>query len=316
MAENGNRFYTTKMTDEKYKLPESFSHDMGGENDTLDGRMTNVLELLEEAPLDSLNNFLDIGAGKGQILKWLSNKGKKCTGIGLEIDSYGANLKELKNKYDIEVVESGVEKMPFPDQSFDGIVMSHVLEHCPNIGLALREVKRVLKDDGWLFIFVPPHDDRVTGGHIAMGWNIGQLMYVLVASGFDIKAGKFIAYGYNICGFVQKNKRSLPAIRYDQGDIHILQKAGFFPAPIETADGQKDGFFGNIKSINWNPNSKIIQKIKGVPKNDSAILYAIKILLFQISKYIPERLKDVLALLLSNRKNDINNRINPEVLKG
>ena len=301
---------------EKYKLPENLTHDMGGEGDNLDGRMRNVLELLEEAPLASLTTVLDISAGKGQVLKWFSQRGKKCTGIGLEIESYGANLKEFKEKHDIDVVEGAIEKMPFPKKSFDGVVMSHILEHCPNIGLALAETKRVLADNGWLFIFVPPHEDRIAGGHIATGWNIGQLMYVLLVNGFDVKNGRFIKYGYNICGFVQKNKRPLPPLRHDQGDVYILQKEGFFPAPIKTADGQNDGYFGDIKSINWNPESKIIQKIKGVPKNNNKILYAIKISLFNISKHIPERVKDVLSLLLSNRKNDGNNTINPEILRG
>ncbi len=303
------------MPDKKYNLPNTFGHNMGGEGDNLDGRMTNILELLEEAPLELLTTFLDIGAGKGQLLKWLAKKGKKCTGVGLEIDSYGANLDELKIG-GIEIIPASVEKMPFQNKSFDAVIMSHILEHCPNVGLALDEAKRILNDDGWLFVFVPPHDDRVTGGHIAMGWNIGQLMYVLVTNGFDVKNGRFIRYGYNICGFVQKSRHSLPPLRHDQGDIHILNSEGFFPAPIETSDGAHDGFYGNIKSINWNPESKIIARIKGVPKNNNKILYIIKVLLFNFSKYIPERWKDVLTLLLSNRKTDANNTTNPKVLKG
>ena len=129
------------MTQEKYKLPENLTHDMGGAGDALDGRMTNVLELLEEAPLGSLDTFLDIGAGKCQLLKWLSKKGKKCTGIGLELESYGADLKDLKQQWNIDVVEAEVEKMPFPDNSFDAVIMSPILQPCPHTVDALRGVR-------------------------------------------------------------------------------------------------------------------------------------------------------------------------------
>ena len=194
----------------KYVLPKSFPLNMGGVGEKLDERMKNIFELLEEAPLARLNTFLDIGMGKGQILKWLSEKEKTCTGIGIEIESYGARAEELKQKYGINIVEGNAEKMPFKDKSFDGIIMSHILEHCFNIELILKEARRVLSDDGWLFIFVPPHENIVCAGHLNAGWSVGQLMYVLLVNGYDVKNGKFIQYGYNICAFVQKNKIPLP----------------------------------------------------------------------------------------------------------
>lgn len=304
------------MDKEKYILPEDITQNMGGEGDQLDTRMTNIIEILEEIPMDSLSTFLDIGMGKGQISKWLSKKGKKCTGTGIEMASYGVEIKDLKKNYNIESVECSIETMPFPDKSFDVVIMSHILEHCQNVGNALSEVRRVLKDNGWLFVFVPPDEDRVLAGHLSVGWNIGQLMYVLLINKFDIKSGKFIKYNYNVCGLVQKNIIPLPQIRGDRGDIHILQKQGLFPLPIKTKDGLNDGFYGNIKSINWYADSKILKKISRLPTNDNKILNIIKVFLFKLSKYIPERVKDMLKLLISHRKSDSNDIVNPTVLKG
>jgi SAM-dependent methyltransferase len=48
-----------------------------------------------------------------------------------------------------------VEAIPYPDRSFDGIVCSHVLEHVRDDRAAMRELCRVLKDDGWAVIQVP-----------------------------------------------------------------------------------------------------------------------------------------------------------------
>jgi len=306
----------------RYILPKSFPLNMGGIGEDLDERMKNIFELLEEAPLAHLKTFLDIGMGKGQILKWLSERKKICTGIGVEMESYGVNIEELKYKHDISIVECNAEKMPFKDKFFDGIIMSHVLEHCLNVELVLKEAKRVLSNSGWLFVFVPPHENIVCAGHLNAGWSVGQLMYVLLVNGYDVKNGKFIQYGYNVCAFVQKNNIPLPLLRGDKGDIYILQKNGYFPLPIKSKDGLDDDYFGNIKSINWNTSSKIIKKMYA--KNN---IVSKKIFLFLISpfsKILPAKIKLILGILLikigNKLKNDLeddsNNEINPKILKG
>ena len=306
----------------RYVLPKSFPLNMGGIGEDLDERMKNIFELLEEAPLAHLKTFLDIGMGKGQILKWLSERKKICTGIGVEMESYGANIEELKYKYDISIVECNAEKMPFKDKFFDGIIMSHVLEHCLNVELVLKEAKRVLSNSGWLFVFVPPHENIVCAGHLNAGWSVGQLMYVLLVNGYDVKNGKFIQYGYNVCAFVQKNNIPLPLLRGDKGDIYILQKNGYFPLPIKSKDGLDDDYFGNIKSINWNTSSKIIKKMYA--KNNIVSKKIFLFLISQFSKILPVKIKFILGILLikigNKLKNDLeddsNNEINPKILKG
>ncbi len=42
-----------------------------------------------------------------------------------------------------------------PDESFDVIYCSHVLEHVPEDRLAMREFRRVLKQTGWAVLLVP-----------------------------------------------------------------------------------------------------------------------------------------------------------------
>ena len=43
----------------------------------------------------------------------------------------------------------------YPAASFDVILCSHVLEHVPDDGLAMRELRRVLADNGTLLVLVP-----------------------------------------------------------------------------------------------------------------------------------------------------------------
>jgi hypothetical protein len=74
-------------------------------------------------------------------------------------------------------------------------------------------------------------------------------MYVLLLNGFEVKNGKFIEYGGNVCAFVQKSNEKLPPLRMDRGDISILQDR--FPLPIRSRDGTNDGYFARISAMNW-----------------------------------------------------------------
>jgi SAM-dependent methyltransferase len=47
-----------------------------------------------------------------------------------------------------------------PDESFDVIYCSHVLEHVPEDRLAMSELRRVLKRDGWAVLLVPITAER------------------------------------------------------------------------------------------------------------------------------------------------------------
>lgn len=57
----------------------------------------------------------------------------------------------------VDHVGDAAKKMPFPDNSFDVIYASHILEHIPwtHTDQALKEWVRVLKKDGCLEVFVP-----------------------------------------------------------------------------------------------------------------------------------------------------------------
>jgi SAM-dependent methyltransferase len=49
-----------------------------------------------------------------------------------------------------------VTNIPLPDESFDVIMCSHVLEHVPDDRRAMSELSRILSSSGWALIEVPP----------------------------------------------------------------------------------------------------------------------------------------------------------------
>lgn len=231
----------------------------GGVEGHYDSRMQEIMRLLDFAP-EGIKSLLDIGMGRGQISERFASKGVQVTGTGLEFASYGVKAEDWAKK-GIKVVECPVETMPFEDDSFDAAVASHILEHVPNMRNALQEIRRVLKPGGWLLLFIPHYEDSTTAGHINTGWNIGQLVYVLLLNGFNVKNGKFIRYGYSLCAYVQKKDIKLPELRCDRGDVQILDDSGLLPFKImPRSNGDRDAFNGEIQSINWPGAEELIEE--------------------------------------------------------
>jgi SAM-dependent methyltransferase len=58
------------------------------------------------------------------------------------------------------MVKMDITDIDYPDQSFDVIYCSHVLEHVPDDRKAMREFHRTLKQDGWAILLVPITADK------------------------------------------------------------------------------------------------------------------------------------------------------------
>ena len=58
------------------------------------------------------------------------------------------------------MVRMDITDIQYPDQSFDVILCSHVLEHVPDDKKAMREFFRVLKNNGWAILLVPITKDK------------------------------------------------------------------------------------------------------------------------------------------------------------
>lgn len=95
-------------------------------------------------------NMLDIGCGTGELISFFRKK--NWTVMGIEPNPSAREF--AQQQYGLDVYdESSIESLP--DQSFDVVSMWHVLEHVPDLNERMRQVKRMLHQDGQLFIAVP-----------------------------------------------------------------------------------------------------------------------------------------------------------------
>jgi ubiquinone/menaquinone biosynthesis C-methylase UbiE len=94
---------------------------------------------------------LDLGGRDGTLTRYFCNNNKVTIG---DIDEKA--LSYAKDNYDVETEIINLnETLPFPDNSFDYVVMAEVLEHLPYPMITLGEIKRVLKKDGQLIGNLP-----------------------------------------------------------------------------------------------------------------------------------------------------------------
>ena len=130
-----------------------------------------------------------------------------------------------------------------PTAKLDGIWAFHVLQNQRNPGLYLDRCRDLLADDGWLAMIVPPTRTRVTAGKVNGGWNLGALMYALLAAGFDLTRGHFITQGFNVAALVPR-AATVPARHAD---------AFIDPALWPFAFDRRRGFEGEMPSCRWPP---------------------------------------------------------------
>jgi demethylmenaquinone methyltransferase/2-methoxy-6-polyprenyl-1,4-benzoquinol methylase len=107
--------------------------------------------LLRLLKLPENGHILDAGGGTGRIAQLLKGEGRR---VIVQDISYKM-VSQTKQKGGIEAVASETEDLPFPDESFDRIVMVDAYHHLRNQHQSLKELWRVLKSDGVLVIEEP-----------------------------------------------------------------------------------------------------------------------------------------------------------------
>ena len=101
--------------------------------------------------------ILDVGTGTAQIpiVMCKRNSSLKITAIDLAesmLTLGNKNIQTARLEDSITLVKVDSKKMPYPDESFDQVVSNSIIHHIPNPLECFKEMIRVTKKDGLLFI--------------------------------------------------------------------------------------------------------------------------------------------------------------------
>ncbi|MEM7306022.1 MAG: class I SAM-dependent methyltransferase [Planctomycetota bacterium] len=96
---------------------------------------------------------LDLGCGMGGFLEGLGEIGERITPSDISLESLGHCA---DRGFPHGILSSGYS-LPFADDSFDLVCMFDAIEHIPDDHTVMREVARVLRPGGHVFVSVPAY---------------------------------------------------------------------------------------------------------------------------------------------------------------
>ena len=100
---------------------------------------------------DLSGEVLEIGAGTGTNLSWYPDAVTRL--VITEPDPHMRKRLEPRLPGTAELVDAGVDPLPFGDDTFDAVVSTLVLCSVPDPAAALAEIRRVLRPDG-RFVYI------------------------------------------------------------------------------------------------------------------------------------------------------------------
>ncbi len=126
-----------------------------------------VLKKIKE--IKPQGRIMDIGCATGVFLDMAQKEG---------YDTLGVDVSSFACKYAIEIfgiktMNGKLEDLNLENKQFDVITLWDVIEHVPDPHVFLKEVRRVLKDDGILFLLTI--NDASLMGWLAEGIYLGSL---------------------------------------------------------------------------------------------------------------------------------------------
>ena len=112
-------------------------------------RLSIILAETKKFPLNA--RILDAAVGLGQLAKRLQQQGLRVIGIDASFDA----VLHVRRNTGIPVVLGDLTRLPFRTGAFDGVTTGETLEHLDDDAGAVREISRIVKNDGICVATVP-----------------------------------------------------------------------------------------------------------------------------------------------------------------
>ena len=138
-----------------------------------------------------LGDVLDAGSGDGAVAQLLAPRSKSVTCLDKSermIDAARARLSRAKN---VDFRLGDLHELPFPNRSFDQVLLLNVLTHAHTPARALGEAARVLRKGGDLAVVtLDAHDHGEIGaqyGEVHHGFSPDKLRRMLQKAGLQVE---------------------------------------------------------------------------------------------------------------------------------
>lgn len=144
--------------------------------------------------INKTDTVLEYGVGTGWNLAELDCERK----LGFDLSEH---LEPVVRSHGIEFVK---DIKNIDEASVDVVVCHHMLEHTGNPPEIIKEIKRILRENGKLLLFVPFEKERRyrhfnpdEPNHHLYSWNVQTMGNLVSDIGFTISQGKVREFGYD-----------------------------------------------------------------------------------------------------------------------
>lgn len=141
------QYGTTKNLEVRIKIHQLFSTNPESFHSWVGGHLK----------IDMAIDVLEVGCGTG--IFWKETLHRLPEGSQLHLTDFSeAMVEKCRANFDrpfVKVEIADVEALPYPDSRFDLVNAHHVIYHTSHKEKAFREIKRVLKQDGQIIVWVP-----------------------------------------------------------------------------------------------------------------------------------------------------------------
>ena len=144
--------------------------------------------------INKTDTVLEYGVGTGWNLAELDCERK----LGFDLSEH---LEPVVRSHGIEFVK---DIKNIDEASVDVVICHHMLEHTGNPPEIIKEIKRILRENGKLLLFVPFEKERRyrhfnpdEPNHHLYSWNVQTMGNLVSDIGFTISQGKVREFGYD-----------------------------------------------------------------------------------------------------------------------
>jgi ubiquinone/menaquinone biosynthesis C-methylase UbiE len=160
--------------------------------------------------------LLDAGCGPGGYLPILAGRGVDVVAMDLSPGMVRESRhRAAELQLSARIVQADIQALPFPDASFDRAMANHMLYHVPDIGAALRELRRVLKPGGRVVLTTnaADHMERLWVLHHEAAQELGYIPIRRVVGNFTL------------------DHLDLVRTVFPNTEVHHIPNAFVFPSP-------------------------------------------------------------------------------------
>ncbi len=154
---------------------------------SLDDAFTSMENLYENLLplLPSQGRLLDAGCGIGVLLRWIHQRYPDLDLCGVDFSPVGV---ERTCGYGFDAKLAILPNVPFPNEHFDAIVCTEVMEHLDDPLAAARSFHRMLKSGGRLVVSVPKDMGPDYCDEHVQDFTADSLRTCLTAGGFEVQS--------------------------------------------------------------------------------------------------------------------------------